>query len=57
MIPRRFLTRNKRNHKKEVEPMQSITVGLAGDLSKLHGGRFLLNDGKVVGFEESISIM
>ena len=53
MIPKRFLSTWKRNHKKEIEPMQSITVEVANALCKLRGRRFLLNDGKVVGFEES----
>lgn len=50
-MPKRFLTIWKRNRKKEVEPMQNITVGVADDLCKLHGRRFLLNDGEVVGVE------
>lgn len=51
MIPRRFLSRRKRNRKKEINSMQSITIGVADALCKLRGRRFLLNDGEVIGVE------
>lgn len=54
MIPKRFWLTWKRNHKKEIKTMQSITVGAADVLCKLHGRRFLLNDGEVVGVEASV---